>query len=342
MGALLLEEAADTDVFVLYWPAAGLSSGMGVGGAWSPTIDDAGRKLGVLRGMIQMSSREASWNTAGLLKHEFMHVIEILIHDGFAHTFGEERQALFPDWKGSLSDQDSFYYWYVSNKLKLPWSELDYTKRYPDLDTLVRKHAGNTKPLVDAGFNAGDGSLYIFQDRSYLRFDIATDKVMDGYPRDIAADWNLPWSGAPDASFTTTDSTGVWMTKGSSVVLLDIATRKPIEGYPKTIAEQWPGIWPQGIDSAIAWGDGYLYFFRDGDYMTWDIAKSRLQSPTARRIADGWKGVDFDRLDEVLNIGSKYYFFRINDYIRYDRGGGKALAGYPRPVVSNWTGVLPY
>lgn len=42
---------------------------------------------------------------------------------------------------------------------------------------------------VDAALNLEEGKVYLFRRDSYVRYDVATDKVDDGYPLPIAGNW---------------------------------------------------------------------------------------------------------------------------------------------------------
>ena len=52
---------------------------------------------------------------------------------------------------------------------------------------------------VDAALNGGDGTLLFFRGTRYLRYDLATGRVDDGYPRPIAARWR----GLADTGFAS-------------------------------------------------------------------------------------------------------------------------------------------
>ena len=48
------------------------------------------------------------------------------------------------------------------------------------------------------------------------------------------------------------------------------------DGYPQPIAGSWTGLsdagFAGGIDAAVNWGNGKLFFFRGGQYVRYDIA----------------------------------------------------------------------
>lgn len=56
-----------------------------------------------------------------------------------------------------------------------------------------------------------------------------------------------------------------------------------------------------------------------------------------KKIADGWPGVTFDRIDATLFwSGGKVYFFREDEYIRFDMTLYKADAGYPKSIIGEY------
>ena len=62
-------------------------------------------------------------------------------------------------------------------------------------------------------------------------------------------------------------------------------------GYPYSIAKGWDGLWSKGIDAAINWGNGKVYFFKGNQYMRYDIASNKFDPGYPRRIENAWPGV---------------------------------------------------
>jgi TolB-like protein len=133
---------------------------------------------------------------------------------------------------------------------------------------------------------------------------------------------------------------------GGRYIRYDIHSGSADPGYPKPInAKTWPGfIWTDSIDAAVNWGNGKAYFFRDGQYLRYDIAADRVDSGYPQPINnETWPGLIWtDGIDAVINWGNgKAYFFRGGQYIRYDIAADRADPGYPKPVNSRtWPGFI--
>ena len=116
-------------------------------------------------------------------------------------------------------------------------------------------------------------------------------------------------------------------------------------GYPKPITQQtWPGmIWTDGIDAAVNWGNGKIYFFKGGQYIRYDIEDDSADSGFPRSInQQTWPGLIWtDGFDDVVNWGNgKVYFFKGSEYIRYDIVNDKADIDYPKKIDgSSWPGL---
>ncbi len=111
---------------------------------------------------------------------------------------------------------------------------------------------------------------------------------------------------------------------------------------PRPINERWPMFAAAGfewIDAAFATADT-LYVFRESEYLRLDLATGELLEQRPLKIADGWPGVTFERIDAALSIGSDaIYFFQGKEYIRFDVAEGKAGEAYPEPISKRWVGV---
>lgn len=83
-----------------------------------------------------------------------------------------------------------------------------------------------------------------------------------------------------------------------------------------------------------------LYFFNRNKYIRVDVDKKAIDPGYPKTIAEGWPGVNFDRIDATLNVASDaLYFFRGNQYIRFNMINNCADPGYPELVSTRWVGV---
>jgi hypothetical protein len=116
--------------------------------------------------------------------------------------------------------------------------------------------------LRDLGFDVGidavvdwyNGKLYFFKDSRYVRYDVAGDRVDDGFPLSIADQW----PGMAAAGFGTgIDAAVNWQNgkayffKGGQYVRYDLAADRVDDGYPLSIGDQWPGMHTAGFDGLV-------------------------------------------------------------------------------------------
>lgn len=207
--------------------------------------------------------------------------------------------------------------------------------------------------VVGAAVNWGNGKAYFFQSGQYIRYtvrsnmadDLLGDKPDPGYPKPIN---NETWPGLIWGDFDAVVNWGngkAYFFKGKEYIRYDVNADRADPGYPKPISEEtWPGmIWIDGIDAAVNWGNGKVYFFKGGQYIRYDIENDRADSGFPKRInGETWPGLIWtDGFDDVVNWGNgKAYFFKGSEYIRYDIQIDKADIDYPKKIESPaWPGL---
>jgi hypothetical protein len=145
---------------------------------------------------------------------------------------------------------------------------------------------------ISAALNGGDGKVYWFKGREYVRFDIATTKV-DAGPRPIASQWpGLPpaWSSGFDAAVNWGNGKLIFF-KGREALSYDLATGKA--GEPRPVGEILRGLpdaWSGVIDTAVNWGNGKAYIFKGNQYVRYDIAGDKVDG-ALRPVARDWPGL---------------------------------------------------
>jgi hypothetical protein len=145
----------------------------------------------------------------------------------------------------------------------------------------------------DAALNGGNGKVYFFKGREYVRFDIAAAKV-DAGPLPIATQWpGLPqtWSTGFDAAVNWGNGK-IYFFKGRDALSYDLSNDRA-DG-PRPIADTlrgFPKAWSTGIDTAVNWGNGKVYIFKGYEYVRYDMAGDRVDGDFPRPIASDWHGL---------------------------------------------------
>ena len=162
--------------------------------------------------------------------------------------------------------------------------------------------AGMTAAGFDSGFDAAlnyeSGKVYFFSGGNYLRYDVAADRVDDGYPLPIAGQW----PGLAEAGFAHRIDAAlnwgngkVYFFSGGNYVRYDMAADKVDDGYPLPIARQWPGLAEAGfdadLDAAVNWGNGKIFFFKGDRYVRYDMATDTADDGYPLPIAGNWPGL---------------------------------------------------
>ncbi len=144
----------------------------------------------------------------------------------------------------------------------------------------------------------------------------------------------------------------LYFLRGNQCFTYDSAQRSSEK--PKHIKEFWPELGDTLFERPDAAISGYrmtgpngenlshkLYLFKRDQFTRLDMKTGKLDKGYPKRIAEGWPGVSFDRIDAALNTGpDAIYFFRGGQYIRFNFLTNRADGGYPEPIAKRWTGVI--
>lgn len=110
---------------------------------------------------------------------------------------------------------------------------------------------------LDAAVNWGNGKAFFFKGDRYVRYDIAADKVDDGYPLPIAGQW----PGFAEANFASDiDAVVPWGNgkayafSGNRYLRYDMIDDKTDPGYPLIIADHWTGMSDEGFGAGLRGG----------------------------------------------------------------------------------------
>jgi hypothetical protein len=151
---------------------------------------------------------------------------------------------------------------------------------------------------IDAAANSDSGKVYFFRGPQFLRYDIAANAVDSGYPLAIAGHW----PGLAEAGFGSDIDAAVnwgngklYFFKSGQYVRYDLSQDRVDDGYPVSIADGWPGFsaagFGSGIDTALNWGNGKVYFFRGGKYLRYDVAADSIDPGYPSDIDAAWGGL---------------------------------------------------
>ena len=111
---------------------------------------------------------------------------------------------------------------------------------------------------VDASANWGNGKAYFFRGGSYIRYDIASDRVDEGYPLPISGNWPGLAEAGFDGGFDTVVNWGngsAYFFRDGAYPRYDVQADAVDPGYPLGIGEQWPSFAEAGFDQGLdaAW-----------------------------------------------------------------------------------------
>jgi Hemopexin len=140
--------------------------------------------------------------------------------------------------------------------------------------------------------------IYFFKDSDYVRYDIAEDKVDDGYPLSIGAFWpGMQGVGFGSGLDTALDGGNgkTYFFKGDRYVRYDLVQDKVDDGYPLSIGQFWPGMQAAGfgsnLDAAMNAGNGKAYFFKGDRYVRYDLPADRVDEGYPLSIGGFWPGM---------------------------------------------------
>jgi hypothetical protein len=190
--------------------------------------------------------------------------------------------------------------------------------------------------------------VYFFHGTDYTRFDSAINAVLPlVYPRAITSGWPGLFPGGIDGALYRGKGRAHFFS-GNQYSRYTVLPDRVDVGYPKPISGNWPGFdgtgFENGIDDALNWGNGKVYFFKGAQYLRYDLTADKVDAGYPKPISGNWGGINgtgFENgIDAALNYGNnKVYFFKDDKYVRIDMNTKSVDAGYPKLIAGNWPGV---
>jgi hypothetical protein len=199
--------------------------------------------------------------------------------------------------------------------------------------------------MIDACILWDDETAYFFRGEDYWRWDVGPDEISEGYPMPIAEGW----PGWPE-HWVDVEAAVMWPTghvyffREDEYLLFDTHQETVLPGYPKRIHDNWRGFphhWT-GVDAALVWPNGRAYFFREGEYIAYDIDADAVLPGYPRRIHGNWQNWPSDWggcTSAIMWPDGSAYFMNENDCITFDIESDMVLPGSMETVGEAWPGL---
>jgi hypothetical protein len=107
---------------------------------------------------------------------------------------------------------------------------------------------------VDAALNYWNGKVYLFRDDEYVRYDLASDSVEQGWPKSIATHWPGVWPSGIDAAVNLGDGL-IYFFRGGEYVRFHIRDKRAL-APPQPIPTDFADLGALGGGArGVAWGE---------------------------------------------------------------------------------------
>ncbi len=177
-----------------------------------------------------------------------------------------------------------------------------YDHTIDDAPLAVRKWANIPFENVDASFLQkinGKEKAYLFSGDEYLRIDLATRKMDEGYPVKVTSGWKGVFPKDIDAAFARREK--VYFFKGSFVIRFDTDNDKIDPGYPKLISSLSKTFFKKDIDAIFNFSDNRIYVFKGSQYLRYNPSKSAVDPHYPKAISEStWSGVWPSGIDSAI------------------------------------------
>jgi len=151
------------------------------------------------------------------------------------------------------------------------------------------------KYLISATGDDLSRKLYLFNRDKYLRFDVDSKTIDEGYPKKISEGWPGVTFERVDAVLNAGGDT-LYFFLGNQYIRFNMLTNHAEEGYPDLISKRWVGVTFDRIDAAVYWGNAKVYFFRGSQHIRYDMINYRADAGYPKFIignyVEDWKFFD--------------------------------------------------
>ncbi|MEU9339381.1 hemopexin repeat-containing protein [Streptomyces sp. NPDC048290] len=199
--------------------------------------------------------------------------------------------------------------------------------------------------------------IWFFHDDWYLRYDAANDTITkrptlltDGWPGLASVAGFNQWI---DAALPMPAQEGqpnqAWFFHGHTYLRYDL-DNDTIKVNPTPIEDGWPGLKSVGFDrvdvaTAVSGNPHEAWFFKDDQYVRYDLRTDKVLNGGAKPIAEGWPplgntGFAYG-IDTAIGAGGDdVWFFKGNAYVRYNVDSDVLVVG-PKAIVEGWKFIVP-
>lgn len=124
-----------------------------------------------------------------------------------------------------------------------------------------------------------DRKIFLFKRGECICIDFDTGEIDEGYPTPIVKAWpGVPFDRVDAALNAGPDS--VYFFRGNQYVRYNAYKQRVDDEYPypEPISKRWIGVIFDRIDASIYWQNGKVYFFKDDQYIRYDMANYRADA----------------------------------------------------------------
>jgi hypothetical protein len=189
--------------------------------------------------------------------------------------------------------------------------------------------------------------VYLFAagaDHRYWRYDIAQDKVEQGWPKNIRDEWrrwpkdDLIGDPFPAGGAFNAGNGKAYFFFGKQYHRFDMALDRMDVG-PLSVTKYWPGVPDEFIDTPVRLDDGNVCFFHGTRCTRFSMRDNKALDGYPRRIVDDWPGMPDRHIDAAVNFGNgSIYFFVDRLYTRFDLTQKQRAQPF-ESTASQWHGM---